>query len=352
MTINLEGAEVRPIEADAHAVLLPEVDSVQIDDWVDAFMRRGGRALLLTLTAEECGARRVDEARRRREDTSAVQLFCSRVTAAANTTVIVASDAESGGVQRFEHLLPPMPNSASAVHLTDTELADAYQSYAEEARRLGVTMFLGPVVDMVTGINPWLSGRLLIDDFTRTASTAAIYVREVQRAGIAAAAKYFPGHSDLPQHPAQASATLTIDQDDVVRNLAPFQHLVDEGVRAIVLGPVTVSAIDPGSPAATSRVLVDLLRRELGFRGLIISDQLNVPSTALGRNLGQVAHGAIAAGVQLLRIPGGAKVSEVAAGLAQAVHDGRLSRSQLSRAADAVRATASALCWAPSAPLV
>lgn len=344
MSINLEGAELRPIEADAYAVLLPEVVRVQVDDGLDAFLRRGGRALVLTLGDDDGGCRH-------EEGVSAVRRFCAGVSGAADAAVIIAVDTENVGVQGFTHILPATPTSKRAAHLTDVELAGIFQNFAEEARRLGVTMFLGPVVDMVTGTNPWLDGHLLTDDFTRTASTGALYVQAVQRAGIAAAAKYFPGHSDLPRHPARGRATLAVDQDEVVRNLQPFRHLIEERVRAIVLGPVTATAIDPSSPAATSKVLVDLLRRELGFRGLIISDQLNLPSTTLGRNLGEVARAAIAAGVQLLRIPNGEDVNLIAAALAQSVHEGRLSRSQLARAADAVRATAGALRREPLSPM-
>ena len=126
------------------------------------------------------------------------------------------------------------------------------------------------------------------------------------------------------------------------KSLAPFSRLLDAGLLAVVLGPVPADSIDPDAPAATSVVLVDLLRRELGFRGLILSDQLNLPSTTKCGSLAEVAVAAIKAGVQLLRIPGGAIPDELAAALTAAVHDGRLSRSQLARAADAVRRAAGA----------
>ena len=256
--------------------------------------------------------------------------------------MLIAAEAESGGVQRFAHLLPPTPTSRDAVHLTDDQLGSIFDAYAAEARRLGVSLFLGPVLDMVSGANPWLAGRTMIDDHARVSAIGTLYLEAAHRVGIIAAAKYFPGYPELAAHPAREVVSLTIGEDAVVRSLAPFSRLLDAGLLAVVLGPVPADSIDPDAPAATSVVLVDLLRRELGFRGLILSDQLNLPSTTKCGSLAEVAVAAIKAGVQLLRIPGGAIPDELAAALTADVHDGRLSRSQLARAADAVRRAAGA----------
>jgi beta-N-acetylhexosaminidase len=135
---------------------------------------------------------------------------------------------------------------------------------------------------------------------------------------------------------------LQLGRDHVERNLMPFQRLVDAGVSAVMVGPVTVEAIDPGNPAASSRVLVDLLRQGLGFDGLIISDDLDAISTMKGRSLGQVAVSAVAAGVELLLIPGGTAVRETAEALTAAVEDGQLTAAALAAAATKVRALADA----------
>lgn len=342
MAVVLDGAEKRPVEADAYAVLLPEVDHLLVEDWAEDFLRGGGRALLPALSADEYEARRVSETRRRQEDAATVHAFGADVARAADGAVLVVAEAESGGIQRFEHLLPQTPTSADASNLPDAELTGIFDAYAAEARRLGVSMFLGPVVDMVTGANPWLAGRTMVDDHARTGAVAALYVEAAQRVGIIAAAKHFPGHPDLSGNPARDVVALTVDQDEVVRNLAPFVRVIRSGVLAVVLGPVAADSIDPGFPGPTSTVLVDLLRRELGFQGLIVSDRLDMPSTTLGRSLDDVAVAAIRSGVQLLRIPGGAAPADVAGALVAAVRDHELSRSQLARAADAVRRMADA----------
>jgi beta-N-acetylhexosaminidase len=341
MTTLDDLAAEQSVEADAYAVLLPIAESLDLGGWLGSFLSRGGRTVLMASSGAEYNARSISEARRRSETAAAIQSFTKEVSEVAGARVVVAVDAESGGVQRLEHLIPPLPSSIQATGMSDAELAAVFSAHAEGARRLGVSMFLGPVVDMVTGTNAWLDGRMMIADYDRTGPVGLLYVRAAQRAGLIATAKHFPGHPDLSGHPGRDMVTLTIDQDEVLHNLQPFRTLIDGGVEAIMLGPVTVSAIDPDSPAGTSKVIVDLLRRELGFTGLIVSDDLDLESTMIGRSVPDVAVAAVAAGVQLLLIPGGTAVAEIVAGITDAVRRGTLSRSRLARAADAVRKIAS-----------
>ncbi|ART68243.1 hypothetical protein BTO20_06265 [Mycobacterium dioxanotrophicus] len=333
----------RPVEADAHAVLLPTVHTPRVDGWLESFLTHGGRGVFLASSAEEYAVRRIGPGRRRSETAADVEAFAAAVRESAGAEVIVAVDAESGGVQRLEHLCPPLPTAVAASTMSDAELDAAFTAHAVAARRLGVTMFLGPVVDTLSGPNAWLDGRVMVEDHTRTASVGLRYLAAAQRAGIIATAKHFPGHPRLIGDPVHERVALTINQDEVLHHLLPFRALVDGGAAAVMLGPVTVTAIDPESPAATSRVVVDLLRHELGFSGLVVSDDLSAESTMLGRGVAGVAVAAVAAGVQLMLVPGGSSVSEVADGIAEGVRSGRLSRSQLARAADAVRRTSSLL---------
>ncbi|ORA38149.1 glycoside hydrolase family 3 N-terminal domain-containing protein [Mycobacterium aquaticum] len=329
----------RPVEADAHAVLLPTVHTPRVDGWLESFLARGGRGVFLACSAEEYAARRIGPGRRRSETSADVEAFTAAVRESAGAEVVVAVDAESGGVQRLEHLCPPLPTAAAASTMSDDELDAAFTAHAAAATRLGVTMFLGPVVDTLSGANTWLDGRVMVDDHARTASVGLRYVAAAQRAGVIATVKHFPGHPRLIGDPVHERVALTIDQDEVLHHLRPFRTLVDGGAAAVMLGPVTVTAIDPESPAATSRVVVDLLRDELGFSGLVVSDDLSAESTMLGRGIAGVAVAAVAAGVQLMLVPGGSAVADVADGIAEGVRSGRLPRSQLARAADAVRRT-------------
>ena len=172
------------------------------------------------------------------------------------------------------------------------------------------------------------------------ARIAVLYTNAVQAAGIVATAKHFPGHSDLAAHPAPEDVTFRLARDHVERNLEPFQRLIDAGVGAVMVGPGHGRGHRPGESGRFVARAGGPAPPGLGFEGLIVSDDLDVVSTMKGRSLGEVAVSAVAAGVELLLIPGGSAVAEIAEALTGAVEDGRLSAATLARAAGKVRALA------------
>ena len=337
MNFSDELTQEHTVADDAHAVLMPMVDALHIEPWLASFLAAGGCSVLMALPAEEYNTRQISATRRATEDTAAIQDFTAAVQDAAGTAVVIGIDAEVGGVHRLQHLLPPLPARSDISSLSDAALFDAFHKHAHAARALGVSLFLGPVLDMVTGSNAWLDGRMMIEDFTRTSAVGVLYSEAVQAAGIIATAKHFPGHPHLAGHPGHDVVRLDINQEEVLANIAPFVDAGAAGVQAVMLGPVVVDAVDPDSPAATSKLVVDLLRVEVGFSGLIISDDLDLPSTMVGRPLGEVAVESLRAGVQLLLVTGGQAVAQIATELQSAVASGVLPRSALARAADAVR---------------
>jgi beta-N-acetylhexosaminidase len=258
----------------------------------------------------------------------------------AGEPVFVAVDAEPTGVQRLEHLLPSIPRRDEIAAFSDELLYESYVSYATAALDLGVNLFLGPVVDQITGKNEWLQGRIAGDTLDEITRIALAYVRAVQSVGVTATAKHFPGHPHLDRHPVVHDVTLQIARDEVELNLRPFRTLIDANVGAVMIGPVAVDALDADNPAALSPTVIQLLRRELGFEGLIISDDLDAVSTLQGRSLGDAAVASIAAGVELLLIPGDDAVMEISHALARAVEAGALSADVLAVAANKVRSLA------------
>jgi beta-N-acetylhexosaminidase len=328
------------VSQDARAVLLPICDRLSVEVWLGDFLREGGRSVLMASSAEEYAARRIGDARRAAESVQTIRSFTAAVASVAAKPVLVAIDAEPTGVQRLEHLLPALPDRQHISRMPDEALARMFSEYAQAAHGLGVTLFLGPVVDEITGTNAWLQGRILADGLDAIGRIAALYTAAVQAAGIIATAKHFPGHSDLAAHPAHEDVTLRLTRKHVERNLGPFRCLIDAGVGAVMVGPVTVEAIDPENPAGSSRRLVDLLRHDLGFEGLIVSDDLDLVSTTKGRSLGEVAVSSIAAGVELLLIPGGSAVHEIGEALTSAVENEWISAAALAHAAGKVRALA------------
>jgi beta-N-acetylhexosaminidase len=109
-----------------------------------------------------------------------------------------------------------------------------------------------------------------------------------------------------------------------------------------MLGPAVVEALDPSEPAATSRTTVDLLRRSLAFNGLIISDDLDAPSTTHGRSLVDTVFASIEAGAELLLLPGGDEVVALAEAIAARSGEDQVFGQAVARAAQHVRKTAEA----------
>ena len=328
------------VRQDSRAVLLPSCDSLAVTPWLHDYLSQGGRTVLMSSTGAEYDARRISDERRARETPEQIREFSAAVASSAGAPVLVAVDAEPTGVQRLEHLLPPLPDRRDLPAISDAGLDSAFSRYAMAARDLGVGLFLSPVVDEIRGQNPWLQGRIMADDLESIARVAEVYVAAVQRSGITATAKHFPGHSDLSHHPVHIDTTLRIPRDEVERNLLPFRRLVGAGVGAVMVGPVVAEAIDAENPAACSPAVVNMLRNDVGFSGLIISDDLDAVSTMKGRSLGDVCVASLTAGVELLLIPGDDAVDECAEAIEAAAGSGRLSPSSLHTAASRVRALA------------
>jgi len=328
--------------ADVRAVLLPICDVLVPPHWLRSFVANGGCTVLLASSAREYDDRRISDERRAGETPEQIAAFRRAVDAAAGRPVVVTVDAEPSGVQRLEHLLPPLPRRPDLEAMDDHGLHEVFTAYASAARALGIGLVLSPVVDEIRGQNPWLAGRVMAGDLEQIARVAAAYVRAVQAAGVTATAKHFPGFSDLGANPMHAVVDLTVDRGEVEVNLAPFKALVRQGVGAVMLGPTVVAAIDPARPAALSPRVVSLLREDIGFTGLIISDDLEALSTLRGRSIPQTAVDALAAGTELLLVPGGDTLNECITVIEDAVTTGRLDRQALAAAAHKVRTLAGA----------
>ena len=220
--------------------------------------------------------------------------------------------------------------------MDDDDVHEVFSDYGRAANRLGVAMFLGPVLDVIEGTNEWLLNRSLATDLTQSARLGRIYCSAVQTSGVSVAAKHFPGYPDLAAHPVTEDVASVVPRTTVDRHLEPFEAVIGAGVDAVMVGPTAVQAIDPDQPAGTSAKVVGLLR-SLDFDGLVVSDDLDAASTMKGRSLSQVVIDSIRAGVQLLLVPGEPEsIDECALSLVHAVKAGKLEEEVLLSAAGAV----------------
>lgn len=261
---------------------------------------------------------------------------------AGRPDVILAIDEEGGDVTRLAHATgSPYPGNAALGAVDDPALTrQVYAAIGAELAALGLTLDLAPTVDVNTADeNPVIGTRSFGADPARVARHSAAAVAGLQSSGVAACAKHFPGHGatvadshhELP----------TVDVPPAVlreRDLPPFAAVIDAGVQAIMTAHIRVPALTGDGPATFSRaVLVDLLRREYGFTGAVITDALEMKGAALAAGgTGPAAVRALAAGADLLCI--GAKVDAglvelVVTAIVDALGDGRLDRARVEQAA-------------------
>ncbi len=147
----------------------------------------------------------------------------------------------------------------------------------EELLSLGIDANLAPVCDVNTNPdNPVIGFRAFGDDVQTVDELAIAYMKGMHSVGVLACAKHFPGHGDTSVDSHKSLPVVTHDRSrlDSVE-LAPFRKLISEGVDMVMMGHLSVPALDSTMvPSSVSRPIYDLLRKELGFKGVIVTDGL------------------------------------------------------------------------------
>jgi beta-N-acetylhexosaminidase len=327
----------------AYAVLLPAFSGLQLDDAVTGFLRRGGVSILLGETREEYLARAMSAERQATETAEHFHAIAEQAAQLAGGPVLIAVDQELGGIQRLHHLVPALPTSTQLGGLSADDIEKRAFETAKVARSLGVNLFLAPIVDVVTGANPWLEGRTLSTDAAEVARISRAFVAGVQRAGVIATAKHFPGHHITESDPAIAEAHVPGSLDVLQDGIDVFRALIAAQVQAIMPGPAVVAAIDPDQSASTSPAVISMLRNALGFAGLIISDDLDAVSISRGNSVAATAVASLVAGAHLLLLSSEAGLDEVVRTIVAAVETGELRAEVLLSAAQKVRDAAKAV---------
>lgn len=240
-------------------------------------------------------------------DQDQVRALAKRLQRESRHPLLMAADLERGAGQQFLGAtgLPPLAAIAS---LDDLEaLRRAARLTAREARTMGVNWALAPVADLdVESCNPVLGTRSIHGDFTRVGKLAAAWIEACQSEGVLACAKHFPGHGRTT---ADSHLTLPVVSApfDVLKeqDLAPFRAAITAGVASIMTAHVAYPSLDPsGLPATLSREMLQwMLRQQLKFDHLVVTDALTMRGVLEGRNETDAAVMAVRAGCDLLLHP-------------------------------------------------
>lgn len=212
----------------------------------------------------------------------------------------VAVDQEGGRVARLRSPFTEWPPMASLGRSGDEALCARFaRALAAELRAVGVTLDYAPVLDVHTNpANPIIGDRALSHDADTVARMGTVIIRELQQAGVAACGKHFPGHGDTSVDSHLALPVVDHPPDRLRRlECVPFAAAAAAGVAFMMTAHVLVPSLDEAVPATLSSAIVEtLLRREIGFDGVILSDDLEMRALADGWPRGEAAVAAIAAG--------------------------------------------------------
>ncbi len=194
--------------------------------------------------------------------------------------MFISVDQEGGKVARLTKPFTQFPD-AGALGLADShELAYRFGgALALELKSVGINMDYAPVLDVNTNPdNPIIGMRALSTDPLRAGVLGVALLNGMQDLGMVAVGKHFPGHGDTAQDSHLELPTVDRDRATLEQvELAPFAHAIENGLKAVMTAHVMYPALDDTMPATFSRkILKNLLRGELGFQGITISDDLEM----------------------------------------------------------------------------
>jgi len=219
--------------------------------------------------------------------------------------LLVAIDQEGGRVQRLRAPWTLWPPMRAVGDLDDPEATRTLAAaLARELLDLGIGLDFAPVVDVATEpSNPVIGDRSFGETSERVARHARSFVEGLQAAGVAACAKHFPGHGDTTRDSHQELPRLAHDLERLRRvELPPFRAAIEAGVASVMTAHILFPALDPARPATLSPQVLRILRKELGFDGVIFSDDLEMRAVAETIPIRQRVLGALEAGVDALLV--------------------------------------------------
>jgi beta-N-acetylhexosaminidase len=249
---------------------------------------------------------------------------------AADVPLLVSADMERGLAFRIRRGVVPLP---FAMALGATRSPDsarfAGEVAAREGRALGIHWAFAPVADVNNNpANPVINVRSFGEDPELVAQLVGAFVKGAKSGGLLTTAKHFPGHGDTAVDSHLQVATVAADRArlDAVE-LLPFRRAVEAGVDWVMMGHIAVHALDPSdTPATLSLPIADVLRGDLGFTGLLVTDGMDMAGVRPAWT-GEAAVRAVQAGADLVLLPPEPEVAVQS--LVRAVEEGQLTEERI-----------------------
>jgi len=244
------------------------------------------------------------------ESPEQITALVSEIHALRSPHLLVAVDHEGGRVQRFRNGFVQIPPAARYGELYKTDKKAARQMaytcgwlMAAECRAVGIDLSFAPVLDLGTGVSGVIGNRAFHHNPEIIADLAHEFMRGMHRAGMAATGKHFPGHGSIKEdsHVAQPVDHRELS-DILMEDIKPFERMIHYGLAAIMPAHVVYDKVD-ARPAGYSPVWVqDILRKQLGFQGVIFSDDLSMEAAGVAGGYAERAQAALQAGCDMVLV--------------------------------------------------
>ncbi len=267
----------------------------------------------------------------------------------ADIPLMIAIDQEGGLVTRLP-FAPTMPGNMALGATRDTGIAEEVgQAIGSELEELGIHIDFAPDIDVNSNKdNPVIGVRSFGDNEEIVSDMGIAYMKGLNKAGVAAVGKHFPGHGDvaLDSHYVLPTSNKTLEELKQIE-IVPFQKLIDAGLQGIMSAHITFPNIESGTvesekdglpieiPATLSpKFLTDLVRDDMQFKGLIFTDSMEM--NAIANHFGDVdaAIRAINAGTDVVLMPSNLKL--VYEGLLEAANDGHITMERINRSVERI----------------
>ncbi|MET8260676.1 glycoside hydrolase family 3 protein [Micromonospora sp. NPDC005205] len=270
----------------------------------------------------------VDNPKQVHELTTGLRSAAGRL-AAGSAPLLIGTDQEYGVVTRVTDGVTVLPSALAAGAAGDPKLTEAaWRAAGAELAAMGINIDFAPVADVLATRSTVIGSRSYGSDPKQAAAQVGGAVRGLQAVGVAATLKHFPGHGHSADDSHKDLPVLTQSAAALQSGAwPPFTAGMDAGAMAVMSGHLDARAIDPGTPATFShKLLTDVLRGQLGFKGVVITDGMNMPP-AMRWAPGEAAVRALNAGNDLILMT--PNVGQAYDGLLAALRGGSLPRTRL-----------------------
>ncbi len=243
--------------------------------------------------------------------------------------LLIAVDQEGGRVARVSDGVTAMPSARTLAGEGEAAVEAASQQSAIELSAQGINFVLAPVADLTDSNAGVIGNRSYSADPAVASTMVSAAVRGLQGNGVGAVVKHWPGHGDTTIDSHLSLPTIDVSEEVWrARERVPFAAAVDQQVAGVMIGHLAFPALDPsGEPATVSSVLIDeLLRGDLGFEGIVITDALDMGAVS-GQDRAELAVRSVEAGVDILLAP--PDLLAARAGVLDAVSSGRISEERI-----------------------